>query len=241
MFNWNYSIHPAGDSACRLVFGERIDKQINEIVLTVFRHLQSIPRGFITDLVPSYAALTVFYDPVAVLQQSAANLTSYEHVCNYLVEHLNAIRPAKNQQRSRELRIPVCYSGEFAPDLTQMASTLQLTTDEIIRLHVETSYRVYMIGFQPGFAYMGEVDERISFPRKEKPARKVAAGSVGIAGRQTGIYPFDSPGGWMIIGRTPINIFNKAAANPIYFQPGDQVTFYSINKHEFENYKVRNT
>ncbi len=237
MLNLKYSLRPSGDSACSVVFGDRIDKATNEIVLLVFRHLQSTQPEFITDLVPAYASLTVFYDPVAVLQWNVLEETSYEVVCRYLVEQLKNIRAPNHQLPARTIKIPVCYSETYAPDLTNLSDSLQLTSNEIIRLHLSTTYRVYMIGFQPGFAYMGETDERIAFPRKIKPARRVAAGSVGIAGRQTGIYPFDSPGGWMIIGRTPVNIFNKKTADPVLFQPGDSVTFYPITDNEFENYK----
>jgi inhibitor of KinA len=121
-----------------------------------------------------------------------------------------------------------------------MCATLRLSTSEIIRLHIEKEYRVFMIGFQPGFPYMGIVDERIAFPRKEKPARRVAQGSIGIAGQQTGIYPFDSPGGWSIIGRTPLSIFNQSAIIPALFQPGDLVTFYPISANEFANFQAGN-
>ncbi len=237
MLNLKYTLHPSGDSACSIVFGDRIDKATNEIILLVFRQLQSSRPEFITDLVPSYASLTVFYDPVTVLQQSVLVETSYEIVCRYLGEQLKNIPAPDHYIPARTIKIPVCYSGEYAPDLSNLSDSLQLTAKEIIHIHLSTTYRVYMIGFQPGFPYMGEIDERISFPRKSKPARRVSAGSVGIAGRQTGIYPFDSPGGWMIIGRTPLNIFNKKAADPVFFQPGDMVTFYPITENEFENYK----
>ena len=237
LVNLKYLIRPLGDEACTIVFGDSIEKATNEIVLLAFRHFQSRHREYITGLVPSYASLTVFYDAVAVLQQPVMAQTSYEIVSNYLIEELKQLRKEDLIVSGRTIRVPVCYSGEYAPDLSLMAASLQLTTTEIVRMHQGKNYRVYMIGFQPGFAYMGEVDERIAFPRKNKPARRVAAGSVGIAGRQTGIYPFDSPGGWMIIGRTPMNIFNKKAADPVFFHPGDTVSFYPITENEFENYK----
>lgn len=234
-----FSLHPLGDAACSVVFGDHIDKEVNEGVLRLFRHLQFREEPFITDLVPSYASLTVFYDPVVVLSDADANQTSYEIVCNYLSEQTKAL-PQNDNDTSRKLAVPVCYSGEYATDLAVMSAALHLSASEIIRLHVGSEYRVYMIGFQPGFAYMGTIDERIAFPRKDKPARRVPAGSVGIAGRQTGIYPLDSPGGWSIIGRTPLTIFDRKATTPVLFQPGDMVNFYQITENEFANYKGGN-
>ena len=231
----DYSFSPLGDSACTVVFGDHIDKAINEDILAIFRSIQSRREAFIIDLVPAYASLTVFYDPVELLHSVEGNQNSFEIICNYLTNYLSQF-PSVDRPAPRQHSIPVCYSGQFSTDLAAMAATLKLSTSELIRLHGERTYRVYMIGFQPGFAYMGEVDERIAFPRKEKPARRVAAGSVGIAGKQTGIYPFESPGGWSIIGRTPLKIFDKAAASPVLFEPGDLVTFYPITENEFANY-----
>jgi inhibitor of KinA len=232
-----FYFHPLGDEACSVVFGDRIDKEVNESVLHLFNHFKR--ESFVTDVVPAYASLTVFYDPVEVLSRVDSNETSYEFVCNYLIEQIKAL-PEKEKKIPRQLEVPVCYTGDYSPDLEALSIKLQLLSSEIISIHAGTGYRVYMIGFQPGFAYMGTIDERIAFPRKEKPARRVPAGSVGIAGKQTGIYPFDSPGGWWIIGRTPLTIFDNKATTPVLFQPGDMVTFYPITENEFASYKSRN-
>ena len=231
----NYSFLPLGDSACTVVFGNRMEVAISENVLSLFRSLQARRVTFITDVVPAYASLTVFYDPVEVLHVVEGNQTSFEFVRNYLTNYITGLEMA-DRPESRQHKIPVCYCPRFAPDLEAMEAALKMPSSQIIQLHAAKTYRVYMIGFQPGFAYMGEVDEKIVFPRKEKPARRVAAGSVGIAGKQTGIYPFDSPGGWSIIGRTPVKIFNKAVTTPVLLEPGDLVTFYSITENEFANY-----
>jgi inhibitor of KinA len=138
--------------------------------------------------------------------------------------------------KQRILEIPVCYAKPFAPDLETLALQNQLTTEEVIQLHTAKVYRVYMIGFLPGFAYMGKVDHRIAAPRKSQPRTNIPAGSVGIAGEQTGIYPLVSPGGWNIIGQTPLKLFDAARPDPVLFQPGDRVHFYSISQNEFENY-----
>jgi inhibitor of KinA len=135
------------------------------------------------------------------------------------------------------MRIPVCYAKTFAPDLEDLALQNKISQEEVIRIHTSATYRVYMIGFLPGFAYMGRVDERIVTPRRSQPRTMVPAGSVGIAGEQTGIYPFASPGGWNIIGQTPVALFDVKRKQPVLLQPGDEVTFYSITEHEFTNYQ----
>jgi inhibitor of KinA len=139
----------------------------------------------------------------------------------------------------RTLKIPVCYEAAFAPDLAELATEKNLTTDEVIRLHTNTVYRVYMIGFLPGFPYMGKVDGRMATPRRSSPRTSIPAGSVGIAGEQTGIYPLSSPGGWNIIGRTPIRLFDKDRPEPVLLQPGDAVQFYSITEDEFNDQQSR--
>ena len=137
--------------------------------------------------------------------------------------------------QQRKISIPVCYSRAFAPDIEFIASEKNISIEKIIQLHTSKSYTVYMIGFLPGFSYMGEVAEAIAIPRKIQPV-SVAAGSVGIAGKQTGIYPLESPGGWQIIGRTPLKIFDKGKSDPVLLQPGDEIQFYSISEDEFKNY-----
>jgi inhibitor of KinA len=133
----------------------------------------------------------------------------------------------------------VCYAERFALDLEELVQQKHLSKQEIIQLHTSITYRVYMIGFLPGFAYMGEVDEKIAMPRRQQPRTAVPEGSVGIAGAQTGIYPFTSPGGWNIIGRTPLKLFDKDKEEPTFFKPGDEVTFYSITEDEFAHYQSR--
>jgi inhibitor of KinA len=137
------------------------------------------------------------------------------------------------------ISIPVCYEKEFAHDLEWIAIQNNISLEEIISLHTAASYHVYMLGFLPGFAYMGLVNDKISVPRKQKPVT-VEAGSVGIAGKQTGIYPLSSPGGWQIVGRTPMKLFDKEKESPTLIKSGDSVQFYSITKDEFEDIKSRN-
>ena len=132
------------------------------------------------------------------------------------------------------LEFPVCYEPEFATDIHAVAAINKISVEEVIALHLSKTYRVYMLGFLPGFSYLGEVDERIATPRKREPVA-VAPGSVGIAGKQTGIYSLASPGGWQIIGRTPVKLFDAYADNPVLLRPGDKVRFFSINKNEIKD------
>ncbi|HEY1113530.1 MAG TPA: 5-oxoprolinase subunit PxpB [Chitinophagaceae bacterium] len=230
-----YTIFPLGDCALTIEFGHVIDKEVNKRVLALFRQLKSLPLPGITDVVPAYGSLSVYYDTVAILQEAEEDKTAFETMSEAMRqllegEHLSAIDVSP-----RHIRVPVCYAPRYAPDLEMLANARELTTEEVVHLHTTGVYRVYMLGFLPGFAYMGEVDERIAMPRKDTP-QWVAAGGVGIAGRQTGIYPLGSPGGWQIIGRTPLKLFHRKDEHPVLFSPGDTVTFYSITEDEFAHY-----
>lgn len=231
-----YSVFPLGDSALTIDFGNLIQEDINRKILRLFHHLKAIGHPAITDLVPAYSSLTVYYD-VAMLEGQAS--TSFEAMVDILGSLLLKT-PAVQQLASQSFSIPVCYARRFAMDIDHISECTHLSAAEIIELHMSRSYRVYMLGFLPGFTYMGDVDDRISIARKPTPVR-LFAGAVGIAGRQTGIYPMESPGGWQIIGRTPVRVFNKEERNPVLFQPGDEVSFYSISEDEFENYKTGRT
>ena len=158
---------------------------------------------------------------------------------------VGGVSPATNKEEDndgaslptgRKIKVPVCYSEKYALDMNEIVQQKKISAEEIIYLHTSKKYRVYMIGFLPGFAYMGEIDEKIAVPRKSQPRLVVEAGCVGIAGKQTGVYPLDSPGGWQIIGKTPLKLFNKEKVDPVLFKPGDEVEFYSISEDEYSNY-----
>jgi inhibitor of KinA len=228
-----HEIVSLGDGAILIQFGNRIDDKIHAKVLTLFHQLQQA-APFIKEVVPSYSSLAVYYD-IGLLH--TPKKTAFAKMKEWL-------QPFLEQSESkaipcRSLKLPVCYSGKFAPDLDELAKQHKLTVEDVVRLHTATTYRVYMIGFLPGFPYMGKVDERIATPRRSSPRTMIPAGSVGIAGEQTGIYPFASPGGWNIIGRTPAQLFNKEGKEPVLLQPGDLVTFYSITEDEFNDYQTR--
>jgi len=225
------NITPLGDSAVLISFGNIIDPVINQQVLSLHQALSTSGfKGFI-ESVPAYASLAVFYDVATIARHT--NSSPYSFVKNHLLTLLEQTETSTESVKSI-IKIPVCYDAEFGIDLQYLAEYHQLTINEIIRLHTAVVYRVYMIGFMPGFAYMGSVDDRLTTPRKDQPRMKVPAGSVGIAGSQTGIYPIDSPGGWQIIGRTPLQFFDTNRSTPCLLNAGDQVQFVSIDKNEFQ-------
>lgn len=216
-------------------FGNIIDVDINDLTLQLQQAFSKNNfTGFI-ETVPAYSSLTVFYNPAIVRENNKTNEPAFSFVKNLTEKIIDELPELSQPKNKREIIIPVYYKGE---DLETVAKINQLTIDEIIQIHTGNSYRVFMIGFQPGFAYMGKLDERIVTPRLASPRTKVPAGSVGIAGDQTGIYPFASPGGWQLIGQTPIKIFDMKKDIPCLFKPGDEVKFISIGKTEFEQINV---
>jgi inhibitor of KinA len=226
-----------GDNSLTVEFDTIISATSNNRVLRLadFLDANRFP-GFI-EIVPAYSSLTIFYDLLKVRKSFPQFASAFEAVTD-IVER--AVRnPAKNSRiSSRSLEVPVCFDDEFAPDLDFVAAEHKLSASEVIKIFLNRTYRVFMLGFLPGFAYMGEVDERIATARKSAPRFQVPAGSVGIAGKQTGIYPLESPGGWQIIGRTPLKLFTPHDKNPTYFQTGDSVKLYEISKKEFQKFAI---
>lgn len=229
-----YHIFPLGDTAITIDFGNVINQTINEKILVLFYHLSATPLHGMIEAVPAYSSLTVYYDVFKTREKIPADKTVYEFIAEQLLERLQEALPVKDII-SKQVSIPVCYEKEFAKDLEKLAMEKNIPVDEVIRIHSSKPYRVYMLGFLPGFTYMGEVDERIAMSRKPQPVT-VAAGSIGIAGKQTGIYPQASPGGWQIIGRTPLKLFDITKEEPTLLKAGDIVQFISISKNEFESY-----
>ncbi len=232
-----YHIFPLGDAAITVDFGNCIDETINKEVIARFNQLQQQPVPAMIEAVPAYSSLTVHYDIIALKKKIPVHQTVYEWMKQQLEERFK--QPVQQDQiTGRYLEIPVCYEEEFARDMQQLAGTKNILVDEVIQIHVSKKYKVYMLGFLPGFPYMGEVDERIAMPRKATPAT-IKEGSVGIAGKQTGIYPLASPGGWQIIGRTPLKLFDITGEEPTLLKAGDIVQFYSITTKDF--YEIQNS
>jgi len=228
-----YTICPLGDAALIIDFGNVIDEAINGKVLALAHEANKASIHGILDVVPSYSTLSIHYNTVAVIKSNngkSAYTTIKEKIESLLL-------PGNDLSiETRDIKIPVCYATKYGWDLDEIASQTKLAIEEVVEIHTAGKYKIYMIGFLPGFAYMGEVDERIAVPRKAEPRLKIEAGCVGIAGRQTGIYPLTSPGGWQIIGRTPLRLFDKDKPEPVLLKAGDIVEFYSISEDEFENY-----
>ena len=233
---FNYTLRPLGDSAILIDYGNIIDESINRQVMKLFHAFHQSAHPAITNLVPAYASLAVFYDMMKVQAPVGEKQQVFKGEVKRILEKAAA---SVDEPATAVKEIPVCYSGNFSPDIDIISEAKGLSKEEIIRRHSGKIYRVYMIGFLPGFAYMGEVDEEIAMERKLMPRQSVPAGAVGIAGKQTGVYPLTSPGGWQIIGQTPVKIFDAENRDPVFFQPGDRVKFYPISEHEFENYQDR--
>ncbi len=187
-------------------------------------------KGFI-ETVPAYASLAVFYDVAIVKKNNAVAATALDFVKSFTEQLIGELKDTDETTKEIPINIPVYYNGE---DLAAIAMQHKLSVQEVIRIHTGKTYHVFMIGFLPGFAYMGKVDERIATPRLAIPRIYVKPGSVGIAGSQTGIYPLASPGGWQLIGQTPLLIFNAKKESPYLLQAGDTIQFISISKTDFE-------
>jgi inhibitor of KinA len=215
---------PAGDSVLIVELEARIDPEINARAVALAETVASKNLAGIRDVVPTYCSVAIYFDPLH---------TDYDRLVALLERE--ASQPAASAWADREpVRIPVCYGGDLGPDLSDVASFAHLSEEEVIDIHSSSAYRVFMLGFVAGFAYMGTVDDRIAMPRHATPRRRVPIGSVGIAGRQTGVYPAETPGGWQIIGRTPIKPFDPTRAEPFLMKAGDMVRFDPIDRADYD-------
>ena len=212
-------ITDAGDSALRVELEDRIDPRVNAAAVALAEGIREGCGASIRDAVIGYSTVTIYFDPLAV---EAGWL---EREVRAAADRVEPGEAAAN----RMIEVPVCYGGEFGPDLEEVAAFGRCSTEEVIRLHAGTEYRVYMVGFVPGFAYMGIVDPRIAAPRRAAPRAAVPAGAVGIAGGQTGIYPLSTPGGWNIIGRTALKPYDPTRPQPFLFRAGDRVRFTPVS------------
>jgi inhibitor of KinA len=226
-----HSITSLNECAALVSFGNRIDEVVNRRVIALHQRILAWPFPGFIESVPAYASLTAFYNLVEVRKIKGNHPTAADWVKDQLEKLLAESAPVAVFTEVAPVEIPVWYEGE---DLELVSHQHRLTPLEVIAIHTSKTYRVFMIGFLPGFPYLGTVDERIATPRKNTPRTKVPPGSVGIAGFQTGIYPQASPGGWQLIGKTPIKIFDATRTSPCLLGPGDSVRFYAINQNEFE-------
>ena len=215
-----------GDRAFLVELGDQINPSINERVRELFLKLDRRPLRGVVELVPSYRSLMVVYDPLK---------TEMHRLREAIVELYQATDPSLVPE-PRTLHVPVVYGGEYGPDLEWVADLHNMSPEQVIRLHTGTTYRVYMIGFTPGYPYLGELPAALATPRRETPRTAVPQGSVAIAQRQTGIYPVQSPGGWHILGWTPINLFDANRWPPTPLEMGDLVRFFPVQKEEINRW-----
>jgi inhibitor of KinA len=220
----SHRIFPLGDSALTVEFGNVISPELNQKAIALANCIENSPFPGLIETVPAYTTTTTFYDLVEVRRSFPEAPTGFEAV-KRLISEMVANLAESNHTDSRLVEIPVIFDRESEFDLGYVAKRHGLSIDEVIDIFTSKTYRVYMLGFLPAFSYMGEVDERIATPRKETPRTLVPKGSVGIAGRQTGIYSLDSPGGWQIIGRTGVEMFTPKNDRPTYLDAGEEVRF----------------
>jgi inhibitor of KinA len=230
-------ITPLGDSALLIRVAENFDESPEralEEVLTAERSLRAAKIPGVVELAPAYTTVAVFYDPVRVIASGAP----IENVLGWLEERIREAMSKKiargDSPAAAVMEIPVCYDRDFAFDLEEVASRAGVDPNEVVDLHCRAEYRVHCIGFTGGFPFLAGLPQKIATPRRETPRKEIPAGSVGIGGKQTGIYPIKSPGGWNIIGRTPLRLFDAQKNPPVVLRVGDCVRFRSITRDEFE-------
>src|SRR5918993_86536 len=220
----DFRIEPAGDAALRIELPARVDEAISARITAMGEVVRSRWTDIVRDAVVGYHTLTVYFDPLRVdsrwLEEQLAAIAA------------EAVVPAEVSRGHVE--IPVCYGEDFGPDLGDVAEAAGCSEQEVVELHTSRDYRVFVVGFVPGFGYMGPVDPRLALPRRRTPRTRVPAGSVALAGGQTGIYPMETPGGWHLIGRTPVRPFDESRAQPVLFRPGDTVRFRSVSRIEYD-------
>ena len=222
---------PLGDSAVIITLGDAIDERTHRLVRAASSRIRSDPPPGFVDLVPAFVSIVVHYDPIVAARDSDGK--PHDRVVAFLRDRLADLAVGEIAA-PRLVEIPVCYGGDLGPDLDDVARAHGITPDEVVALHAGAEYLVYMIGFMPGFAYLGGLPERIATPRRQTPRTAVPAGTVGIGGRQTGVYPLVSPGGWNLIGRTPVKIFDITRDEPTLLFTGDRVRFRPMSRAEFE-------
>jgi inhibitor of KinA len=219
-------IEPLGDGAVQIVLGDGPDEPTRRRVAAASRRLAESGLPGLLECVPGFTSLTIHYDPVQLPPSAEGWLDSS-------LPHLLAGLDESAGDDGRLVEIPVCYGGELGPDLEAVATLHGLTADEVVALHAAGDYRVHLVGFVPGFPYLGGLDARLATPRRESPRTAVLAGSVGIGGAQTGIYPVESPGGWQLIGRTPLRLFDAHRDPPALLRAGDRIRFVVVDAEAF--------
>ncbi len=220
----------SGDQGLIMEFGDGISLQVHEPVRTMILALNQNPMDGVIEYMQTYRSIVVYYNPL---------ITSFERLKNSLIE-ISANLWEIETVSPKLIELPVCYGGEFGPDLDFVAASHSLSQEEVIRLHSGPEYPVYMIGFTPGYPFLGGLVEALHTPRLDTPRKKVPAGSVGIANDQTGIYPIESPGGWQLIGQVPVKLFDPEKSDPFLFSAGNIIKFRPVDEQEFMTIQQNN-
>ena len=219
----------AGDSSLLVEFGKEISPDINRKIAATVQLMKEQHIEGVVDIIPAFCSLLINYEPRVI---------SYEEM-KQRMQDLIRVDAKAEAGRKRVFEIPVCYGGEYGPDIANIAKNAGLSEKEVIEIHSSRDYLIYMLGFLPGFTYLGGLDERIHTPRLATPRIKINAGSVGIGGSQTGIYPLDSPGGWQLMGMTPVKTYDPEREIPILVEAGDYIRFVPITEAEYLEIKAQ--
>jgi inhibitor of KinA len=225
-----WRIVPLGDRCLVVEFEQRVDAAINRKARALANALLARPPQGVVDVAPAFCSVAVFYRP----EQFVSEPSPFQQL-RLAIEAVLGAGLESTPGPERVVRVPVCYGGEHGPDLDEVAAACGMTPDEVVRSHVAAEHVVFMLGFSPGFPYIGGLDPRLSLPRRATPRTSIPAGTVAIARDQTAIYSFETPGGWNLIGRTPIKLFDPLAEPPCRLQPGDQIRFFPIPPDEFDS------
>jgi len=234
----DYKLFPLGDQGIMIELGTDISEMTHQKVQVLSFYLQHHPIEWMIEYIPSFTTVSIFYHAMKIERLTLGRISPYYYVCEQLTKILSSIE-LNQTLTSRIIEIPVCYGGEYGPDIELVAELNHLTPEEVIQIHSSGDYLVYMIGFAPGFPYLGGMSERIAAPRRKTPRLQIPARSVGIAGSQTGIYPLETPGGWQVIGRTPVSLFRPDEDPPTLLKAGDRIKFTSISSEEYKEREAK--
>ncbi|WP_082233295.1 5-oxoprolinase subunit PxpB [Halobacillus massiliensis] len=230
----DYTITPLGDQALVVNVSDHINEDAQKKILNLTQALEEQKPEWMIEYIPAFTTITIFYNPFSFRN----SYFPYEQAKASVAEIIATVKETEMEE-PRTIEIPVCYGGDYGPDLEFVAEHNGLTQEEVIDIHQSGDYIVYMIGFAPGFPFIGGMSEKIAAPRRESPRLKIPALTVGIAGNQTGVYPIETPGGWQLIGRTPVKLFTPEAETPSLLKAGDRIRFKQIDSDQYKSWEDR--